>query len=497
VLTVSCTNFRATDGAAQVPFTIAPAITTQPASVVATQGAAATFTVATSGTLSSFQWARNGADIAGATSASFSLASVLPADEGSYTVTVANTAGSVTSSAATLTVNTLPVITVQPKSLIVNSGTTGTFSVTAAGKPAPTYQWKKNGATLTGATSATYTTPAAAGADTGAKYTASVTNSVGSVTSVEAVLSVVVVPTNEAPRIVTEPADATVAAGAAATFSVVASGSPAPAYKWYRNGTAITGATAASYTTAAAVAADTGSLFKVDVSNVAGTVTSRSAKLTVSTPVIPVTLFNNGSFVSHPGVGPGGTDLSVVQNELGLTTTGSGGTSTLGNGFSVADDFTVTNANGWTVDEAVFSLYLSNGAIVPPLPVFTCNLQIWDGNPANAASKVIWGDTTTNRATTIAFIGYRVASTAMTVATRPLYSISCKGLGINLAMSTYWVEYRAGYGSAIYTCPLVVIGQSTTGNAVKITSGVFTPWTDAGLTTAQQGLPFLLKGIAK
>ena len=97
---------------------------------------------------------------------------------------VSNSAGSVTSNAATLTVNAAPVapsITTQPASQTVTAGQTATFSVTATGTAPLSYQWSKNGAAISGATSSSYTTPATTTADNGAQFTVVVSNSVGNV----------------------------------------------------------------------------------------------------------------------------------------------------------------------------------------------------------------------------------------------------------------------------------------------------------------------------
>src|SRR5271154_965683 len=89
-------------------------------------------------------------------------------------------------------------------------------------------------------------------------------------------------PAGVAPTITTEPGLQNVTAGQAATFSVVASGTTPLSYQWQRNGTAIAGATASSYTTAATTLADNGATFKVTVTNSIGTITSAAATLTVS-----------------------------------------------------------------------------------------------------------------------------------------------------------------------------------------------------------------------
>src|SRR5207247_3413022 len=95
-------------------------------------------------------------------------------------------------------------------------------------------------------------------------------------------------PTPTAPAITTQPASQTVSAGQTATFTVTATGTVPLSYQWQRNGTAIGGATAASYTTPATTASDNGDQFTVVVSNAAGSVTSNAATLTVTpTPVPP------------------------------------------------------------------------------------------------------------------------------------------------------------------------------------------------------------------
>ncbi|MFT4102555.1 MAG: DUF3500 domain-containing protein [Burkholderiaceae bacterium] len=86
---------------------IAPSITTQPASVSVAAGGSATFSVVASGTAPlTYQWRKDGTAISGATSDALTLGSVALTDAGAYDVVVGNTSGSVTSASATLTVTT-------------------------------------------------------------------------------------------------------------------------------------------------------------------------------------------------------------------------------------------------------------------------------------------------------------------------------------------------------------------------------------------------------
>jgi hypothetical protein len=139
----------------------------------------------------SYQWRKNGANIAGATSASYTTPATTAADNGTlFSVVVSNSAGSVTSNNATLTVKTPPTITTQPANKTVKVGQTAKFSVTATGTKPLSYQWRKNGVNIAGATSTSYTTPATTSADNGALFSVIVTNSIGSVTSNNATLTV-------------------------------------------------------------------------------------------------------------------------------------------------------------------------------------------------------------------------------------------------------------------------------------------------------------------
>ena len=88
-------------------------------------------------------------------------------------------------------------------------------------------------------------------------------------------------PSSTAPAITTQPSSQSVTVGQTPTFSVTATGTAPLSYQWQKGGTAIMGATASSYTTAATTLADNGATFKVTISNAAGTITSEAATLTV------------------------------------------------------------------------------------------------------------------------------------------------------------------------------------------------------------------------
>ncbi len=259
--------------------TVAPAITTQPASQTVTAGVNVSFSVVASGTAPfTYQWRKAGVNLAGATSASLALGSVTAGAAGQYSVVVSNSAGSVTSANATLTVNaaaTGPSITTQPAARTVVAGAPATFSVTAAGTGPLGYAWRRNGVAIAGATQSTYSIGAATSGDAGT-YTVVVSNVAGSVTSTGAALTVHV-----PPALTLAPTTQTVSAGERIALSATASGTPAPTFQWQKNGVNVAGATASSLVIAAAAPSDAGT-YSVTVTNAAGSVSSMPVLVTVN-----------------------------------------------------------------------------------------------------------------------------------------------------------------------------------------------------------------------
>lgn len=295
---------------------VGPSITSQPAAQSVIAGQSASFTVGAtgSGTLS-YQWKKSGANISGATASIYTIATTTSSDAGSYSVVVSNGVGSVTSSAATLTVNPAPLppsITTQPTSQAATAGQTASFSVVATGSGTLIYQWKKNGTVLSGGTSATLTLSNVTSTDAGS-YSAVVTNLAGSVTSVAANLTVSAAPVP--PSITTQPKAQSATVGQSVSFSVAATGTGPLSYQWKKNGWDLGVASAAVATLGNVTNADAG-LYSVLVANSVGMVSSIEVNLTVNAaPVAPtittqptgqsVTVGESASFsVGATGSGP-------------------------------------------------------------------------------------------------------------------------------------------------------------------------------------------------
>ncbi len=259
-----------------------PAVTTPPSNVTACAGSPASFTVATTGSVVSYQWRQNTSPISGATSATYNIASIASGNAGSYDVVVTGPCGSVTSSAGILTVDTAPTITTQPTAQITCVGSSATFSVIANGTN-PTYQWQKAGSPIPGATSATYTIANAAALDA-VTYDVVVSGTCNPpVTSTPVTLTV-----NAPSSISSQPTSQTVCSGAFASFSISATGAGLT-FQWRKagvdlvNGPNISGATSATLSITSAGTSDAGSYDVVVGGTCSGTTTSSPATLTVNT----------------------------------------------------------------------------------------------------------------------------------------------------------------------------------------------------------------------
>ncbi|WP_350257668.1 immunoglobulin domain-containing protein [Scrofimicrobium sp. R131] len=229
-----------------------------------------------------------------------SLADVTLADSGTqYRATATNSEGSVTSAAATLTVDPVlvaPTIT-GPVDQTVTEGESADFTVTVTGNPAPTVTWEAssdggvNWVPVTDGVSGdglTLSLDSVTLADSGTQYRATATNSEGSVTSAAATLTVD--PVLVAPTI-TGPVDQTVTEGESADFTVTVTGNPAPTVTWEAssdggvNWVPVTDGVSGDGLTLSldsVTLGDSGTQYRATATNSEGSVTSEPVTLTVT-----------------------------------------------------------------------------------------------------------------------------------------------------------------------------------------------------------------------
>lgn len=264
----------------------APTITSQPTSVNAYVGGPISLYVAADGSYPmSFQWQKDTVDIAGSNSNSLYIPVAKLTDSGVYRVIISNSAGSVTSANATVTVSTPPppTISYEPSDQTLVADNSIYLSAGVSSVVPASCQWYKDGVPIAGATSSSYSKYHATIADSG-KYKAVFTNSGGTASTHEALVTV---EGAKIPVFTTQPIGAEVERGARYSFSVNATSNTPVTYQWYKGTTAIAGATSYYYIVDPVKDSDDGSYYAT-ATTAGGTASSSSAKLTVIPPKLPV-----------------------------------------------------------------------------------------------------------------------------------------------------------------------------------------------------------------
>ena len=266
------------------PTCVTAGITSNPNNYAVSPGASAHFNVVATGQNPTYQWQTNKTgtwiNIAGATSANYTTVPEVLADNNLQfrcIVNVACDSSSVTSTAATLTVETcVPANASNPTNQTVGAGFSATFAVNPFGSTSPTFQWQTNlnsagWVNITGATASNYVTrPEVVGDDQlQFRCIVSVACNSSSVTTQPAILSVVC---NTAQATIVN-GTVTVVAGQPAIFAVTSTSSN-PTYQWATdNGTGgatftpILNATNSSYTNSSTTTSEYGWLYQCTVSN--------------------------------------------------------------------------------------------------------------------------------------------------------------------------------------------------------------------------------------
>ncbi|WP_144312351.1 discoidin domain-containing protein [Terriglobus saanensis] len=193
---------------------------------------------------------------------------------------------------------TAPAIIAEPVNTSVTRGFSAHFSVTATGAGPLQYQWFKGGVQIPSAMGTTFDTPPTTDGDDQAVYSVTVSNSLGSAPSTNAVLTVVA---PAAPVITTQPLSQAIDAGGSVTFSVVATGSPTLSYQWTDNTVPIPGAITSTYTLQTSDTTENGHVFAVLIKNPVTTIQSNPAILTVNPARPPVVTTDPANVVALPG----------------------------------------------------------------------------------------------------------------------------------------------------------------------------------------------------
>jgi uncharacterized repeat protein (TIGR03803 family) len=278
-----------------------PGLSAQPTNLIVLAGANATFGVTISGTPPFiYQWLFNSTNPLYGWSGIYTIPRVETYNAGNYSVVVSNSAGSVTSFLAALTV-VLP-----PPSQTAHASSTATFTVTAVGPESLTYQWLKNGAKLanganiSGATNSTLTIASLSDADA-AIYSAVVSDAYSGVTTPGATLTV-----NDSLFFAVQPLSQTLVEGSTVTFTATVYGAPPFLFQWFFNGNAVgppvAGTNVFSLTLTNVATTQAGD-YTVKVFNGSGSLMSSNAMLTVvPQPTLALQIFADYPLLTLNGI---------------------------------------------------------------------------------------------------------------------------------------------------------------------------------------------------
>lgn len=225
----------------------------------------------------SYEWRLYNQPLSGQTGSTLTFQPVALSNAGAYRVVVSNGSGAVTSRVARLKVFSPPRILEQPRPLVRILGQSATFKVLAEGNPRITYQWIFNSTALPGETNAMLTIPSVSPNHQG-KYSVTISNSLGTVTSLNPSLTVLI-----PPFIITQPATQNANINDTVTFSAQAGGTQPLSYQWLRNGVLLPGETNV-FLRIQGVQPQDGASYRVVVANIAGAVQSDMALLRVNVP---------------------------------------------------------------------------------------------------------------------------------------------------------------------------------------------------------------------
>jgi N-acetylneuraminic acid mutarotase len=293
----------ATSGSAALAVVNPPQITAWTTAITSAVGMEVAFSVTAQGDPPiNYAWYKAGVDNPVATTSEYTIASVQPSHAGIYRCRVWNAGGEVYSEDATLTVVVPPSIVTDPASQTVALGGSLMFTVAATGDQPLEYVWYKDGLLLIICPCPSYMISDAQPSDAG-EYYCTVRNAGGSTQSARAVLTV-----GLPPAIVQQPASLVVTAGDAATFQVVAEGTPPLHYEWLKNDEPLDAEDMPSYSIAPVTMADAGE-YACRVWNDFGDARSYPATLSVSG--VPRAAFSYEPQTGQAPLTVGFTDLSA------------------------------------------------------------------------------------------------------------------------------------------------------------------------------------------
>lgn len=361
-----------------------------------------------------------------------------------------------------------PTVTTHPSDESVCEG--ASFTLTAAGNNVDSYQWYKNGTAISGATSASYTVSSATAGDAGSYY-CELSNSCDVVNT-----NIATVTVNLQVVVTTHPQDVTVFVGN--PFTLTSAGNNVTGYQWYHDGSAISGATSASYSVSSASNADAGSYY-CELSNGCGSVNTNTATVTVNEPgslVLAPTSFDAPASAGSTTVALTSNvnwSVSSVASWYSVSPMNGSGDATLTINYnentstsSRTDDFTVSGEG----ESATFTL--NQEGATPVLNIDPTSITV-SANAGNTSFGI-----TSNESWSIETSDPEVTATPSSGSGNQTINVSYPAIN-TIAGTTYTVTVTSGSGIV----EVFTINQDGVDDYVILTPNAATVPANAGTTT--------------
>ena len=228
------------------------------------------------------------------------------------------------------------------------------------------------------------------------------------------------------------------------------------------------------------------------------TLLAMAASAAVSMTASAAVLFDNSNIVTGTGNGFSGANTSTIDaassSTYGFTSNGT-------TNFALAEDFTISS--GASVSLITFDAYSTSTYPSPPASPFTgAAVSIWSAQPGTAGATVLF--TSSTLATTAWTGAYRVTSTTLTNAQRPVFTLGVSFANVSLTAGTYWASFDVtgvaapGNSASVFTPPVMnANGTQPNGNGIQSADGGVTwaPVADATFGTGAR-LPLTVVGTA-
>ena len=209
-------------------------------------------------------------------------------------------------------------------------------------------------------------------------------------------------------------------------------------------------------------------------------------------------IYEQHNLTTHIGEGFEGSDISIVQSDLGMTFSGINFNAKYN--VNVSDEFIIPLNEEWKISGFIFYAYQTNAP--SNLSTFSeAKVKLYSGKPSEGG-ELVYDFSEIGNMVNSSWTGiYRISDYAgdPSSISRPIMKINFYTPEFTLPPGEYWLEWSA-YGSDAYsgpwTPPVTILGQTNTGNAIQFVNNAWRGFIDTG-NNSNQGACFDVLGLSE